>query len=232
MITRKTTITILILTLLAPSVAVYTYGNYNNKQISEIEKIAINYLLNCPTFKFDGIIDSIEILDYVIMESYPEQHVITIAFKTTHSGWGDRTGTFCAEVITPHIIRITIVEEKALRAIIDNKWDEIKQEQIIPEELVAPTDARDKVIEYIIQKNQELSLEVPGSWLTEMTCPSEIIGKSTIRYLGGKWEVVLTYPIVRYPEYVIDVLYSGDTSFIWSGLVNNSGTIIELNMDL
>jgi hypothetical protein len=50
--------------------------------------------------------------------------VLTYAFTSSHAGYGDRSGKVTAQVITPHTIRITILDRTVDSAVIDEKWDE------------------------------------------------------------------------------------------------------------
>jgi len=108
----------------------------NNVQTSEPApdvlqaELAIGFLKNAPTFAFDGIDDSLTVEDVMILESFPEQYVIAINFESLHGGYGDRTSQILTQAITPHTIRVTIVDGQITSAIIDGVWDEISQETI------------------------------------------------------------------------------------------------------
>ena len=95
----------------------------------ESEEIARNYLLNSPTFKFDGIEDSLELAaTYEATCPYCWQFVFE--FQCRHAGYGDRTGQMLAEVITPHTAGITVDQGEVVSAIMDDQWDMIKQKMI------------------------------------------------------------------------------------------------------
>ena len=222
----------LVLCIVVPSFTIYALTQNNpvpDKQgddYTDLELIAINFLKSGPTFSFDGITESINIVEKYTMESYPEQHVIIISFNTTHAGWGNREGTFIAQVITPHIIKITIVENAVVEAIIDDKWDELNQEQIIPEELLGPEKARNAAIRYLFQNYPELgNLTVPSIWISEMHTPIGLVGASTLRYLSEGWNITVRNAVVQYPDYQIDIEYSGEQNFYWSGTVYHTGEI-------
>lgn len=236
--------------LVLPSATIYAFNQMNPRIIdnednnmipddthsgdmSDIERIALDYLLSCPTFSYDGITDSIKVLEKYAMESYPVQYVIVISFNTTHAGWGNRAGTFSAEVITPHKIIITIVENNVISAVIDDKWDELTQEQIIPEEFLIPERARDNAIHYLLKNYSELEdLNFPEVWITEQTTPEMLLGSSTFRYLSEGWNVTVQYAIVWHPDFNIDIEYSGSISFHWSGIVNSDGEVSEIEFNL
>lgn len=226
---RKTMITMLTVSIIAASAVIYTYATQNKNQ-TDIEKMAIEFLANGPTFGFDGIPESVAVLEEYSMESYPVQHIVVIAFNTFHAGWGDREGTFIAQIVTPHVVRITIVEGEVVEALIDDTWDEVNQKQVIPEELLLVEDARDKAIQHILENYPELGLEAPEDWIAETQTPSGLVGASTTRYLSEGWNVTLSYPVVQYPDFEVRIQFSGEPSFVWSGTVHNTGIVSENSM--
>ena len=48
-------------------------------------------------------------------------------FECSNGGYGDRSGQYVTEVITPHTARIIVVKGKVISAIMDEKWDTMKQ---------------------------------------------------------------------------------------------------------
>jgi len=63
------------------------------------------------------------IIDKVIITVIPS----VIEEESRHSGYGDRTGLALLQVITPHQAVITVEDGDVTEAIIDGKWDMIKQ---------------------------------------------------------------------------------------------------------
>ena len=212
----------LVLSLGIAGAVAYTSAMQNQKT-TDIEQIALDFLRNGATFGFDGVEDSIEIQDYYILESYPEKHVVVIAFDCTHAGYGDREGTFIAQVVTSHVIRITIVEGEVISATIDEAWDELNQEQIIPQEYMEIEEVRDTALEYLISKDQ---LSFPEEWLSSVNTSSDIVGSSSVRYIGGEWEIDISYPVVWHPDYTVTVTNS-QTGYTWSGTITSSGQVTE-----
>ncbi len=98
-----------------------------NKRAIEMAK---NFIVQAPTFKFDGILDTLNVTDSKILESFPVQYVITLTFNSRHAGYGNREGQILAQVITPHIAVVKVVNDNVVSAIMDNKWDELHQEFI------------------------------------------------------------------------------------------------------
>lgn len=99
----------------------------NADQIAE--NIAKDFIIQAPTFKFDGIMDTLQVQDTIILESLPVQYVITITFDSTHAGYGDRTDQFVATVITHHTAKVTVENYNIVSAILDDKWDEQNQKE-------------------------------------------------------------------------------------------------------
>jgi hypothetical protein len=93
-------------------------------------EIAKQFVIEAPTFKFDGILDTITVLDVQILESYPVQYVVTITFDSKHAGYGDRTGQQLAQVITPHHAVIKVVTGEVVSAILDGQWNELDQKTV------------------------------------------------------------------------------------------------------
>lgn len=93
-------------------------------------QIAIEFLIQAPTFSYDGIDSSIEIIDVRSLLSYPVQHIVTLRFDSRNAGYGNRSGQEVDTVITPHIAVIKIVNGTVISTILDNEWDEILQEKV------------------------------------------------------------------------------------------------------
>jgi len=93
----------------------------------ESKEIARQFILNSPTYKFDGS-------GLVHKESMPELCPscwgFTFEFKSSHAGYGDRTGQMLAQVITPHTASIAVRQGEVKSAVLDMKWDMIRQEMI------------------------------------------------------------------------------------------------------
>jgi len=90
------------------------------------QKIARDFLINAPTFKFDGIKNSLKLTATDTLRS-PYSWEFTYQFECSHSSYGDRSGQNLLQVITPHTAMIRVIQGKVVEAIIDNKWDELEQ---------------------------------------------------------------------------------------------------------
>ena len=86
---------------------------------------AINFLKSSPTYRFDGIPDSIRVESVERLAN--GRWRITLQFECRHSGYGDRSGLILLPVITPHRMEIIIERGRVIEAVIDNLWDELHQ---------------------------------------------------------------------------------------------------------
>ena len=111
--------------------------------------IALAFLKSSPTFKFDGVESSIEILSSRSLEKYPVLHVIEIGFTSSSTGYGDRSDVMAAQVLTDHTMVIKIEGGEVVSAVIDDVWDEVKQTNMGSTDssagFLTPEDARDSV---------------------------------------------------------------------------------------
>jgi hypothetical protein len=102
--------------------------------VSEEESlgIALEFVSNSPTFRFDGMEETLEHVQtfYPEIAECPHCWEFAFTFKCRHSGYGNRTGQMVLEVITPHTAHIVVQEGEVMSATIDCKWDMIKQEMI------------------------------------------------------------------------------------------------------
>ena len=111
--------------------------------------IAERFVRNDPTFNFDGLKDTLSLrvehvggLDDFTMPKLsgltvgltlplePKEYTFKAKFDSRHSGYGDRTGKYLAQVITPHEAEITVSNCQVKSAVMDGKWDMVKGELI------------------------------------------------------------------------------------------------------
>jgi hypothetical protein len=95
----------------------------------ESRQIAEDFVKNSPTFKFDGILGTLKLVETL----YPDIEnawQFVFQFESANAGYGDRTGQMVAEVITPHEAIITLEKGKIKNAIMDEKWDMINQRML------------------------------------------------------------------------------------------------------
>jgi len=123
---------------LFPALSIYAWqaGPADAYTENEAETIAVHYLRNAPTFRFDGISDSVHV-EAIDALRRPWTWEVTISFQCRHAGYGDRTGKMVAQVITPHEIRVVVQRGQVIAAVIDEKWDELAQRERVQGGLTA-----------------------------------------------------------------------------------------------
>jgi hypothetical protein len=200
----------------------------NDTPYSETVDNAIDFLKNGPTFSFDGIPGSIEVIEVIAAESYPVQYFITIAFECTQAWYGDREGMMLVQVISPHEIRIALSNGVIGSAIIDDQWDELIQRPVIVSTVISPDRAKDIAVQHVIDEYQELDgAATPREWSVSTLNPDGLLGVSTLEFTGAGWTVNVHYQVVLEPVYEVTVEYDNDAGFTWEGQIDSDGTILE-----
>ena len=92
-------------------------------------RLAESFLRNSPTFRFDGLPESVELRDRT-SGNCEACLVYTFGFDSSHPGYGDRTDLPLASVMTPHEAVISIENGLVTSAQIDSIWDVITQSPI------------------------------------------------------------------------------------------------------
>ena len=142
------------------------------KQMSEEEsqRIAEEFVRNSPTFVFDGIEDTLALVDTITLRC-PYCWQFTYEFDSSHAGYGDRTGMVLAEVITPHKAVIVVEQSEITSAVMDQRWDMLGQ-QIIGE-LVEKPEGTLSVSELLQNPVYDTEVKLYGkvSLLGQLNCP-------------------------------------------------------------
>jgi len=203
---RKLTIlTCMILSMIIVPSSIYALQNTKEATEKSPEEIAFNWLINAPTFKFDGIPGSVKVVDSWIAMTFaaPGFWGVEIEFDCKHAGYGDRTGQILAQVITHHRVIIHVTEGVVTLAQIDDQWDEIKQRQNnlcytveVAEQSAltwlynCPTFKFDGVPETVEVKNT-VPLGMPNAWdfYIEFTCNYPGYGDRTGNVMLGHSQV-------------------------------------------
>ena len=89
-------------------------------------EIAEEFIINSPTFAYDGIVESLE-LDGTFTARCPSCWVFVFTFECSSAGYGDRTEQQVAQVITSHTATIVVEQGEITAAELDEKWDMLKQ---------------------------------------------------------------------------------------------------------
>jgi len=58
------------------------------------------------------------------------------------------------------------------------------------------------------------------------------VGASTQQFVGGGWEMNISFPAVITPIYAISVIYDGETNFTWEGSVDQLCNVMETSTSL
>ncbi|MBD3207134.1 hypothetical protein GF319_12435 [Candidatus Bathyarchaeota archaeon] len=194
----------------------------------EAEELVMEWLRNAQTFNFDGIEGTMRVVNSVILESYPEQYVITVAFECSHPGYGDRSDMILAQVITEHTAIVIVSSGEVQSAVIDGQWDELNQREKGISELLPPEEVVNIVIEYLRDNYSEANtLNLNDDWTITETTPEGLLGQSIIEYTGDNWKIVVSHPVVWKPTYTVEV-EQADSGFVWKGTIDQSGSITEL----
>jgi len=122
------TIVAIALVSLFPALTIYAGLNAPTVEFSEGQAIIIatDYLKGSPTFSFDGIEDTIELVDVDTIRM-PNTWSVTLKFDSRHAGYGNRTGEMVAQVITEHTMVIMVSNGEIISAITDDIFNEITE---------------------------------------------------------------------------------------------------------
>ena len=90
------------------------------------QQIAENYLLDSPTFTFDGIKDSFE-QSPEAEAAGPDKWRFLFSFTSTYEDYGDRSDEQLVKKETYHEAYITVFDGEVIKAVMDNYWDMIEQ---------------------------------------------------------------------------------------------------------
>ncbi len=93
-------------------------------------RLAESFLRNSPTFRFDGLPDSVQLMDWVGGDC-DTCVAYTFGFESSHPGYGDRTDLPLATNVTPHEAVISIEDGLVASAQIDSIWDVIAQRPLV-----------------------------------------------------------------------------------------------------
>ena len=150
--------------------------------VSEEEslKIAQQFLKNSPTYKFDGIEETL-IHEETLTLRCPYCWQFIFTFDSRQAGYGDRTGKMLAQVITPHTARITVEQGEVTYAVLDDEWDMLQQIQVGKDNLLG----KDWILKSFIDNGESITLH-PDSKITIKFDPDEVTGSGGCnRYFGS-----------------------------------------------
>jgi len=90
---------------------------------------AKSFITKEATFKFDGMKDTLK-LDATGTFPEPGVYEVTCDFTSAHGGYGDRTGMFVTEALTPHRCILIVSNDRVTSALMDGTYDMIAQKII------------------------------------------------------------------------------------------------------
>jgi len=94
-------------------------------------------------------------------------------------------------------------------------------------------DARNLAIDYALRSHPELSgVKAATLWEAQDLTPLGLVGASKWQYVGEGWTVTVSYAVVQHPTYTLEIQYSGEISFSWSGSVDQAGNVAESEYQL
>jgi hypothetical protein len=101
-------------------------------------QIAQNYVSSSPTFTFDGIQDTLQLVEILCADSENALQFV-FQFESLHPGYGNRSGQILPPAVTPHEAVVTIEYGEVKSALMDEQWDMIEQRILNEEETVPGT---------------------------------------------------------------------------------------------
>lgn len=94
----------------------------------DAQEIVEKWITSMPTYSFDG--SNLTLEDHLVLTTLPSTHGLTYTFTSSHEGYGDRSEENLPESLTNHTIRISFSQREITKAIIDDSWDEMRQEMV------------------------------------------------------------------------------------------------------
>ncbi len=91
--------------------------------------VAKDFVTGEATYKFDGMADTLK-LDATGTFPEPGTYEVTCDFTSAHGGYGDRTGVFVTEALTPHRCILIVANDRVKSALMDGSYDMIAQKTI------------------------------------------------------------------------------------------------------
>jgi hypothetical protein len=93
-----------------------------------------------------------------------------------------------------------------------------------------PVFGRDTALQYILENYPELNeIRNPSTirtpWNEENLTPQGWIGSNTVQFTKGDWTVKVSNAVVLEPVYTVEVEYTGDNAFCWTGTVDQAGNV-------
>jgi hypothetical protein len=94
----------------------------------EAQEIAEQWIILMPTYKYDG--SNLTLIEHSREDTHPSRHLLIYSFTCSHEGYGDRSDEMLAEKVTSHTIWVVLNPREVQSAVIDEKWDELRQQYV------------------------------------------------------------------------------------------------------
>ena len=238
----KMSLVLALVVAFAASAVVLNAYDPGNGIISDEEaalQIAKHFIMNAPTYAFDGIDGTLQLVQTTSLESWPVQYIVILSFESSHAGYGDRTGEALAQVVTTHVATVKVVNGEVVQAVIDDIWNELDQrdhcfnDDVGQDTIISPETAVNKVVNFIARNHEGLDeVAVASRWSVEDLTPQGMVGSSTQRFTGVGWTITVSWSVVQFPVYNVEAEYGGATGFLWEGMVDHQGVVEELGFEL
>jgi len=102
------------------------------------QQTAEQFIRNDPTFAFDG--SDLRLEREESCEPNCKTYVYT--FTSASAGYGDRSDSMSAQVITPHTVHVTVRDNAVVDAVMDDKLDMLSQQMFCTEEAMICPDGK------------------------------------------------------------------------------------------
>ena len=237
----KMSLLLALLVAFAASAVVLNAYDPGNGIISDEEaalQIAKHFIMNAPTYAFDGVDGTLLLIQTTSLESWPVQYVVIFSFESSHAGYGDRSGEMVAQVVTTHVATVKVVNGEVVQAVIDDIWNELDQrdhcfnDDVPQDTIISPETAVNKAVNFIARSHELNEVAVSLRWSVEDLTLRGLVGSSTQRFTGGGWTITVSWSVVRFPVYSVEAEYDGATAFQWEGKVDHRGGVEELGFEL
>jgi hypothetical protein len=237
----KVSFVLALIVAFAASAVVLNAYDPGNGIISDEEaalQIARHFILNAPTYAFDGIDGTLLLIETTSLESWPVQYIVILSFESSHAGFGDRSGEMLAQVVTTHVAWVKVVNGEVIQAVIDETWDELEQKQVgtvddVPDDtIISPEETVNRVVDFIAREHELNEIACFMRWDIEDLTPQGMVGSSTQRFTAGGWTITVSWQVVRLPVYSVEVDYESTKAFNWRGTVDHRGGVEELSFEL
>ncbi len=123
----KPKIVLVILLLTSTGLVLAQCSQTPTESQKESKQVAEEFVKAEATFRFDGIPETFNLTS---TKSVTDGEEFTFEFDSRQAGYGDRAGKMLAQVITHHKAVVTIKAGKVKSAIMDGRWDMLRQQVI------------------------------------------------------------------------------------------------------